>query len=429
MTLPFRNIRDVLGLHAKVSPHKNSVITYNGHQQRTVMSYLEFVGKSHQVANFLFEDLNIQRGDTIAIASPNHEHSLLLYFAAWVIGAGVVSLDLAQDTDNNKQALADNQARVLFTYHTYLDDFTVLADSVEGIIQIGGDRQEKYLRFEDLAANRPTTFLGDESGAKGADIPMTGGNAETARLTDIALITYENGQAIRRTQGDLLENATRLAQAGALTGNQNTLAIMSFHHNFAESIMTPLVVGATVILSEAFSPDLFWQLVVSEHVHTTVLGSSELQELVTIARNHIASGEMRCGGKIIQQDIKHFRYVLTTDNALSSQLACDYEDTFGLPLITAYQHPQTQNLLTILPITLAWTQHQVWLHGYDSPSMGTGIVPHSLAIVDEDGEKLTENQVGEIAIKQAGTWQKTGQRGYFQNNETDEAFYFSINGS
>lgn len=426
MTLPFRNVRDILGLHAKVSPHKNSIISYNAQLQRLDMTYLEFVGKSHQVANFLFEDLNIKRGDTIAIASPNHENALLLYFASWVIGASVVFLDPSQDSDSLKNALADSQARVLFVHHNYLDTYAPFVDtisSLDGLIQIGGNRNENYLLFEDLASNRPTTFLGDESGAKGADIPMTGGNEQTARLSDIALIRYENEQKIQVTQGDLLKNATKLVQATALTGNQTALAILPFHQNFVESILTPLVSGATIILAETFTADLFWQFIVGEHCHTTVLSAKELALLIDTAHENMVTGGMRFGGKIIQQDIKHFRHVLTTDNTLTSQITRDFENTFGLPLITGYQYPQTQDLLTILPITLAWTQHQELLHGNDKPSIGCEITSGSMTIISENGETVSEGQIGEIAVKIGDEWQRIGQRGYFVRNK-DSGFYF-----
>ncbi|GAB5494039.1 MAG: hypothetical protein Phog2KO_42540 [Phototrophicaceae bacterium] len=428
MTLPFRNIRDVLGLHAKVSPHKNSVISYDAQLQRKDMTYLEFVGKSHQVANFLFEDLDIKRGDTIAIASPNHENSLLLYFASWVIGASVVSVVLSDATETVKHILDDNRVKVLFVYHEHMDDFAPFVQAVgslDGLVQIGGDRQENYLHFKDLASNRPTTFLGDESGAKGADIPMTGGNEQTARLSDIALITYENGQKIQLTQGDLLKNATRLAQATALTGNQNALAILPFHQNFVESILTPLVSGATIILAETFTADLFWQLVVGEHCHTTVLNTTELALLVESAHQNMASGGMRFGGKVIQQDIKHFRHVFTADSSLISQIARDFEATFGLPLITGYRHPQTQALLTILPITLAWFQHQEVLHGNDRPSVGCDITSDSITIISKNGEELSEGKIGELAIKIDDVWQGIGQDGYFVNNEGNKFFYLA----
>jgi|GEM_PF-6926398 len=426
MIFPFRNVRDVLGLHAKVSPHKNSVIFYDAKQQRHELSYLEFVGKAHQIANFLYEDLGINRGDSIALASPNTENALLLCFATWVIGASVHILNESDDESAISTALSDSNARVLFVNYDLLDKFAVLAKSItsiEGVIQIGGKQRDDFLRLEDCAANRPTTFLGDESGAKGADIPVTGGNERTARLSDVALsTTYHDGVAIRQTQGDLLQNANRLSGATALTGNQTTIATLPFHDNFVASLMTPLLTGATVVLSETFSADLFWHMVVRERAHTAVLNSENLAELVETAREHIIAGEMRFGGKIIQQDVKHFRHILTTDTDLTVEIACDFEDTFGMPLITAYQPPQTSELLTLLPITLSWSHHQYWLHGNDNPSIGVPLT--DLAIVDENGNRLKENEIGRLAISGENGYLETGHSGYFRVDETGTYFYF-----
>ena len=131
--------------------------------------------------------------------------------------------------------------------------------------------------------------------------------------------------------------------------------------------------------------------------------------------------------EFIQQDIKHFRHILTTDTQLTTQLACDFEDTFGLPLITAYQHPKTQTLLTLLPITLAWTEHQAWLHEQDTPCIGVELIPNLLTIVDESDNQLEANQIGEMAIIQGDDWQKIGQRGYFRYSADGKKFYFIEN--
>ena len=425
MSLPFRNMRDVLGLHAKVSSRKTAIISYDSQSNRRETSYLEFVGKSHQVANFLYEDLNINRGDTIAVVSGNQENTVLLYFATWVIGASVYAINPAADDATIQQALLDNQSRVLFAEHSLLERFSPLANSqssIDGVIQIGGERRDDILCFEDLAANRPTTFLGDESGAKGADIPMTGGNERTARLSDIALITYDNGRMVQRSQGDLLHNANQYAQASALTGNQVTLATLLFHQKFIESIVAPLLTGASIVITEHFSSDDFWRRIVNDNAHSAILDAHRIQQLVDTAGKNIAAGKMRFGGKIIQQDIKHFRYIMTTDTRLTSQLACDFEDIFGIPLITAYKHSETDTLLTLMPISLAWIQHQQYLHGYDSPSIGTALA--DIAIIDSDGNLLEANQAGFIAIYEKPDYVLMGQKAYFLQDEDGSRFYF-----
>src|SRR5688500_9293449 len=89
----------------------------------------------------------------------------------------------------------DGQCNALFDFVLYdklaeaqaIDKKT---PSIEGIIQIGGEAQENILLLEEIAAHRPTTFLGDESGAKGADIPVVEANERSSSLSDCAL--FEN---------------------------------------------------------------------------------------------------------------------------------------------------------------------------------------------------------------------------------------------
>lgn len=426
--LPFRNMRDVLGLHAKVAPHNTALIYYDSQDNRFDITYLEFVGKVHQVANFLYEDLGIKRHDCIAIASPNHENTLLLYFAAWVIGASVCALDTDTDDETLIHALNKKQITILFVADDVLDKYVTMTknlSNLEGIVQIGGKQRADYLRFEDLAANRPTTFLGDESGAKGADIPLSDGDERTAQLSDTALITYEDGNAIERSQEDLIYNAHYLAEASTFTGNQTMLATMPLHRYFAESIMMPLLTGGTIVLTENFSVNNFWEQIVRERVHTTVLDMPELLRLRETAQKQLAAGKMRFGKQIIQQDVKHFRHILMFDRQMTKQTICDFEDTFGFPLMTGYRHPEHHELLTLLPITLAWKEHQHWLQAYDKPSIGTTFANCLLGIVNEYGEELGADEVGELAFYSVDEgWIPIGQRGFFAEDKHKQRFYF-----
>ncbi|MEM9952224.1 MAG: class I adenylate-forming enzyme family protein [Chloroflexota bacterium] len=415
MSLPFRNMRDVLGLHAKVSSRKVAVISFDTDFKRQELSYLEFVGKAHQVANFLYEDLEIERGDTIAILSPTHENALLLYFATWVIGASIVALDSEANAETIQSCLSDSGATILFADHSFIEmtsSWVAEIDTLDGVIQIGGERREGYLRFEDLASNRPTTFLGDESGAKGADIPMTGGNERTARLTDTALIRYVNGHKITQTQGDLLHEANQLAQLTALTGNQVTISTLPIHEHMAQVIVAPLIMGGTVILFEHFSADNFWNVLVAERAHAAILNAKHIKQMVTTAQTHLTNGKMRFGGKIIQQDIKHFRHITVIDNNLTVNDASDFEDIFGIPIVTGAKHPKTDALLTLMPITLSWKHHQEWLYGGNALSVGCPVVP--LAIDDDLITQITDDD----------THQPTGLTGYIKKDDSGQSFVY-----
>jgi acyl-CoA synthetase (AMP-forming)/AMP-acid ligase II len=411
--LPFRNIRDVLGLHAKVSPRKNALIYYDENQQRQSMTYLELVGKSHQVANLLYEDLGVQRGDSIAYLGANHENLLLLHCAAWVLGASLISADSPN--------LAQAKPKICFALYDSLEAAQAIVSqtpSIEGIIQIGGEIQENILRMEDIAAHRPTTFLGDESGAKGADIPVIEGNERSATLKDAALIFPDHSLS----QGDLLLAAQSYAQAYAFTGNQSSLCALPLSESaaFIPSLFTALFTGGTAVLLREFEPALFWRVVVKERLNTTILNSQQIAALSVHALENEAQGQTIFGQKITLQDAKHFRHILCLDSQLSQPIASAFEHRFGLPIHHVYS--SASRLIAAMPITLSWQQHLAL-----SPSIGIAHAPYELSILDSSGQSLPEEAQGKLAfrINPSHAWTITNDNAFYRIG-TDKQSYFFI---
>jgi acyl-coenzyme A synthetase/AMP-(fatty) acid ligase len=410
--LPFRNIRDLIGLHAKVSPRKNALIYYDEKQQRQSLSYLELVGKSHQVANLLYEDLGVQRGDSIAWLGANHENLVLLHCAAWVLGASLVAAD--------SPALSRTNAKICFALHDKLEAAQAimkLNPSIEGIIQIGGESQANTLRLEDIAAHRPTTFLGDESGAKGADIPVTGGNERSASLNDSALLLSD--QAF--SQGDFLLAAQSYAQAYALTGNQSLLCTSPMTNSaaFVSSLFAAFLVGGTAVMLHHFEPALFWTAVVKERVNATTLDSQQIAALSAYASENEATGQTIFGQKITQQDSKHFRHILCLDKHLSSTIASDFENRFGLPIHHAYTPALSP--ITAMPIMLSWQQHQALL-----PSIGCAQEPYQVTVLDDSGAGLPEETIGQLTFRShsADAWTVTGDKALYRLGTDGQSYFF-----
>ena len=410
--LPFRNIRDVIGLHAKVSPRKNALIYYDENQQRHSLSYLELVGKSHQIANLLYEDLAVQRGDAIAYLGANHENLLLLHCAAWVLGASLVSAE--------SHALAQSKAKYCFAMHDSLQAAQAVMSqnpSIEGIIQIGGETQANTLRMEDIAAHRPTTFLGDESGAKGADIPVVEGNERSASLSDAALLLADHSLS----QSELLLAAQAYANSYALTGNQTTLCAlpMSDSAAFISSLFAALFVGGTAVMIHHFEPALFWLAVVKERVNIATLDSQQIAALSAYAQSNESEGQTIFGQKITQQDSKHFRHILCLDKTLSSPIVSTFENRFGLPIHHAYA--SASRLIAAMPMTLSWQQHQSLV-----PSIGCAQTPYELAILDAVGDILPEVIEGNLAYRVApsGTWALTGDKAFYRIGADNQAYFY-----
>ena len=170
LRLPFRNIRDVLALHAKTAGHKPYLIHYDADGTRHELSYVEFVARVHQVANLLYDDLKLQRGDTVAIMGHNHPDVVLIYFACWVVGIIVAPQNMSEDDARIAYILRNCSAKVVFALGDYVEraerilsggdgtDGNLGVPNVLGMIQVDGAPQERYLHFREIVMRRPTTF-------------------------------------------------------------------------------------------------------------------------------------------------------------------------------------------------------------------------------------------------------------------------------
>lgn len=422
--LPFRNIRDILGLHAKVASRKVALISDQVQQPVRKISYLELVGRTHQVANVLYEDLGIERGDCIALVNDHHENALILALATWIVGATLLVIDHDPQIASGDihRRLQKNQATILFVPADKCAHYQHLH---EAIIQMGGEAHSEYLRFEDLAANRPTTFLGDASGAKGADVPLAQANAQTAGLSDVALKQYRAGRLVTHTQHDLIRAANQSAQLTAFTGNQVLLVSDDLFAYIAQSVLTALLVGGTALLNQTFSPDRFWESLVRERAHTALLNAQQLAALIKTARGHIAAGQTRYGSRIIQQDVKHVRHMLVLDTHVTPDLMRDFQALFGLHLITACLMPQSAHLLTLLPLDLAWRDHQKLLQGYSHVTLGASAHEGALAVHDDNGLPCSPEQAGHFVYQQIdGEWVDTGMYVTYRADDTGRHYYF-----
>ena len=457
---PYRNIRDVLSLHSKTSGGKTFLIYYDANDQRQALSYAEFNARAHQAANFMVEDLGVRRGDRVAAIADNHIDTVLIYFACWIIGAAAAPQNVAEDDRRIAFILRNCEAKVCFARAEYLARAERIIKGVDGdegapnirtIVQVGGAPGGRYINFHEALKNRPTTFLGDDSGAKSADMPLGDGNAATATLDDEALLVYTSGttgapKGVILSQYNLLVDAQGISQWQAITGNQRMMCVLPIHHvnGIVVTIMIPLVVGGSTVLNRRFSASRFWERIVREGVNVVSVVPTLLQFLLEYGQAERAAGHSIFGGAISRRDLSHFRHFICGAGALSVKLAQDFCELFGITLLHGYGLSETTCFSCFLPISLSWQANQSWLldHGY--PSIGCPIEPNEMAIfaVDGSGAQLGEGERGEICIRghnvmqgyfkrpdaNAETfkfqWFRSGDEGYFLRDEQGRQFFF-----
>jgi long-chain acyl-CoA synthetase len=455
----FRNLRDVLALHAKVSSSKAFLIGYDADNQRTELTYVEFVARSHQIANLLYEDLGIRRGDRIAIMGHNATEIVLIYMACWIVGAVVCPQNVAEDDARIAYILRNSEAKLVFVMGAYLEraeriiygDGELGAPNIQGVIQIGGEKRSNMVEFFEVVANRSTTFLGDESGAKSGDLSIVTGNQNVAQLDDEALIVYTSGttgapKGVILTQYNLLADAQSLANWNMLTGNQRVMCVLPIHHvnGIVVTLIAPLLVGASVVLNQRFTVNHFWDRVVREKVNIVSVVPTLLQFLLDYAYDNQKNGQTIFGHGINRLNLTGFRHFLCGAGTLSVQLATAFEDVFGFPIMHGYGLSETTCYSCMLPVNLTWSEHQSWLRDYPYPSIGCALDVNEMAIFSADGSgvALGDGERGEICVRGHNVmqyyyqrdeanrdafkfgWFRTGDEGFYQTDAHERKFFF-----
>jgi long-chain acyl-CoA synthetase len=293
--------------------------------------------------------------------------------------------------------------------------------------------------------------LGDDSGAKYGDVPLSAGNERTARLSDEALLVYTSGttgapKGVVLTQYNLLVDALGISQWQAITGNQRLMCVLPIHHvnGIVVTLITPLYVGGSTVLNRSFSVQHFWERIVREKVAIVSVVPTLLQFLLEHAQKLEKAGETIFGQRIQRRELARFRHLVCGAGTLSVQLAQAFEDKFGFPILHGYGLSETTCYSCFLPIDLSWEAHQHWLQAHGYPSIGCPIAPNEMAVfaADGSGAELGAGERGEICIRghnvmkyyylradaNAETfkfgWFRSGDEGFYQTDAQGRKFFF-----
>ncbi|MBC6936362.1 MAG: long-chain fatty acid--CoA ligase [Chloroflexi bacterium] len=432
--IPFRNIRQVLSLHARVSPEKTFLIHYDAEGNREELSYAEFNARVHQTAHLLRHDLDVRRGDRVATIGYNHSDLVIIYFACWIIGAAVAPQNVAEDDRRIAFILRNSRAVVCFVRQEYLERARQIiygteeglgAPNIRRIIQIGGQPDGETLFFHQAVQNLPNTFFGDDP--------------EPA-LEDEALLVYTSGttgapKGVVLTQYNLLVDAQGIAQWQGFTGNQRMMCVLPIHHvnGIVVTLVTPALVGGSVVLNRQFSSAHFWERICKERVQIVSVVPTLLQFCLEYADQMQARGAPIWGEGLRQQDLSAFRHIICGAGTLAMALVKAFEERFGVRVLHGYGLSETTCYSCFLPIDLSWEEHKHWLLDFGYPSIGCPIEPNEMAIFSADGsgQPLGPGERGEICIRGHNVMKYYDQRpdanaetfrfGWFRSG--DEGFY------
>jgi len=311
----------------------------------------ELLDRARSVAAQLAQH-GIAAGDVVALRLANRVEFVVLLFAAWRIGATITPVNPALTAVEVTRQLEDSHAKLMVTE----DD----SEPIAGVASIV---------VSDLRYDLSSTV--DD-----------GSNASVDDPHGLALLIYTSGTT-GVPKGVMLDHAnldamTEMGRAGLQLGptDRCLLILPLFHVNgIVVSVLSPLLVGASVVIAERFNPNTFFDTV--ERVRPTFFSAvPTIYSLLAALPDEI------------QPDTTSIRFAVCGAAPASADLLARFESRYGFPLIEAYGLSEATCGSAINPVDGL----------RKAGTVGLPFPGQDLRIVNSDGTPLPQGAVGEVVV-------------------------------
>ena len=392
--LPWRSFVEFFDERVHDAHHADKpFLTYCDDDRRVRRSYTyaEFGDGVGRLATFMRDRLGLRRGDRVATVLFNHDQTVLVYFAAWALGLGVVPINVEESTEKKRYILEHSEASVVFCWQDSMEEMKAVSAQLP--------------RVRELIA------VGDGSLAPVQVTPSI--PAGEGSLEDEALIVYTSGttgppKGVVLTARNLLIDADGIADWHGFGSGDRLMCVLPIHHvnGTVVTLVTPFYFAGGTVLNRKFKSAVFWQRIHDEGV-TCVSVVPTLLEFLLDANEDLAPYRL-----------DHFRGVICGAGPLLKETAARFEDRFRFPIRHGYGLSETTCYSCFLPNDLPDDQHRRWLTDYNFPSIGLPIRHNEMAILDGHGREVPEFVRGEICIRG-----RTVCAGYFKRPDANEAAF------
>jgi long-chain acyl-CoA synthetase len=419
----YPNIGALLAEQVAATPNKNWLTFYDDSGRAATYTYQAFEELVRRVAMAMNRQLKVGPGDRVATLMTNDPRTVLVYFAAWLLGATVVPINCGEDDERVLYILQNSGAKAVFAMESQVLRLAGMRDPLPNIrsyVQVGGAAHTGFLSFEEaIAACEPLSTLPDVS------------------LESDCLIVYTSGttgapKGVLLQQYNLLVDAHSIAEWHRFGPNDRAMCVLPIHHvnGTVVTLMTPLYSGGSVVLNNRFHAHRFWQTLAEERCTWVSVVPTVLAFLC----------ERRDDLKAF--DLSHFRHIICGAGPLTVELARRFDQAFGVRIVHGYGLSETTCYSCFLPIDLDPPSYRHWMMECGFPSIGCPISANEMSIHDSEGRPLGEDQRGEIVIRghnvmkyyfkrpeaNADTfkygWFRSGDEGFYRMGPDGRPYFF-----
>lgn len=387
-SLPYNDLPELVKARAD---DNRSYLTYLDEAgQRLELSYAEFYEKVLGCARFL-QHKGLSHGDRIATISHNHWHTVIHYFAAWLLGLVVVPVNLGEDDERIAYILRNGNVELAFVRTDYRKRLRKVLESYDDL---------KHIEWI-VCEQDPSNFIREEGELELEDEPLDESEA---------LIVFTSGttgppKGVVLSQGNLLEDARSIAGWHNIDSETRMMCVLPIHHvnGTVVTLITPFFAGGSTILNQRFQTERYFPVIAEEKVHIVSMVPTLLQFLNSYYKEKD------------RPETPTLRHVICGAGPLTVKVAETFENRFDVPIIHGYGLSETTCYSCFVPVDIDREEHNKWRSDYGYPSIGVPISANEMEIHDGDGNPLSENERGEIVIRGVNV-----MLGYYNNKEANE---------
>jgi len=358
-------VGDILHNSASRAPDRLALI---GRGRR--LTYAEFEESANRLANALL-DLNLHKGAKVAILSTNRPEYAIAYFA--IAKTPYISAHCSTRSIASELAYVLNrtEAEVLILEADFAPLVKVTLSELE--------RPLKLILFDSSTELERATYIDDFVHGKSAEAPDTAPDESDGLAITMTGGTTGFPKAVLVSHKARCASAIAAANDLGLGADDIAIASTPLFHTAGLFVWFGTVVlqGATVVMSDAWDPVSFMQLVEAEKVTAAFLVPSQLNDLIT--HPEFSAERLKTLHNIGYAGAPMSRALFDRVRAMLPQVS--FTENYG----------QSE----ACPITIRCEQHGEEKLG----TVGKAASNAELGIVDQEGKPLPPGDIGDIVTR------------------------------